>query len=87
MPSFMTLSQYKVDLWKLVIAPTLSSQVGTYNLRVRNYIAADPTQELFSTLVVNVICNISTYLEPTQPAPQVYAVGDPAVTVTIGAYT
>jgi len=25
MPSFMTLSQYKVGLWKLVIAPTLAS--------------------------------------------------------------
>ena len=39
LPSFMTLSQYKVDMWKLVIAPTLLSQVGIYNLRVRNYIA------------------------------------------------
>ena len=65
LPSFMTLSQYKIDLWKLVIAPTLISHSGTYNLRVRNYIASDPTKELVSNLVVNVTPCILT--PPTSP--------------------
>ena len=72
--SFMTLSQYNGQ-WSLEILPTLITEAGTYNLRVRSYLASPSVLESIAALVVTVDpCQVITYLEPTSPPAQSHQV-------------
>jgi len=41
---------------------------------------------VFSTLVVNFVCQVVTYTEPMPPADETFEAGSAARTVTVGAY-
>ena len=72
--SFMTLSQYNGQC-SLAISPTLATEAGTYNLRVRSYFASPSVLESIAALVVTVDpCQVITYLEPTAPPAQTHQV-------------
>jgi len=74
LPDFMTFILYNGQ-WSLEILPTFTTALGTYNLRVRSFLASPSVLESIATFVATVTaCEVITYLEPTSPPTQSHQV-------------